>query len=127
MLAPIKICPDLPTAGLCTLSAHAPMHSPPPCPQENLKLSPAMLSRFDLVFLLLDRPDAERDQRLSEHIMALHSGGVGGTAGRHCRHACMVLQAGLGGEEACTLPSEHAYGRVALKNMHIQRAAENPA
>lgn len=42
--------------------------------QENLKLSPAMLSRFDLVFLLLDRPDAERDQRLTEHIMALHSG-----------------------------------------------------
>lgn len=33
-----------------------------------------MLSRFDLVFLLLDRPDAERDQRLTEHIMALHSG-----------------------------------------------------
>lgn len=43
--------------------------------QENLKLNPAMLSRFDLVFLLLDRPDAERDQRLTEHIMALHSGG----------------------------------------------------
>lgn len=36
-----------------------------------------MLSRFDLVFLLLDRPDAERDQRLSEHVMALHSGKEG--------------------------------------------------
>eukprot|EP00887_Chlorella_sp_A99_P007436 scaffold2.g7436.t1 len=41
---------------------------------DNLKLSPAMLSRFDLLFLLVDRPDADRDQRLSEHIMALHSG-----------------------------------------------------
>ncbi|EFN56208.1 hypothetical protein CHLNCDRAFT_22556, partial [Chlorella variabilis] len=41
---------------------------------ENLRVSPAMLSRFDLVFLLLDRPDAQHDQRLSEHVMALHSG-----------------------------------------------------
>ena len=37
-------------------------------------MSPAMLSRFDLIFLLLDRPDAERDARLSEHVMAMHSG-----------------------------------------------------
>lgn len=42
--------------------------------QENLKLSPAMLSRFDLIFVLLDRPDEMMDQALSEHIMALHSG-----------------------------------------------------
>lgn len=44
--------------------------------QENLKLSPAMLSRFDLIFVLLDRPDELMDQALSEHIMALHSGKV---------------------------------------------------
>ena len=42
--------------------------------QENLKMSPAMLSRFDLVFLILDRPDPERDQRLTAHLMAIHSG-----------------------------------------------------
>jgi DNA helicase MCM8 len=42
--------------------------------QENLKLSPAMLSRFDLIFVLLDRPDELMDQAMSEHIMALHSG-----------------------------------------------------
>jgi hypothetical protein len=42
--------------------------------QENLKLSPAMLSRFDVIFVLLDRPDELMDQALSEHIMALHSG-----------------------------------------------------
>lgn len=42
--------------------------------QENLKLSPAMLSRFDIIFVLLDRPDELMDQALSEHIMALHSG-----------------------------------------------------
>lgn len=33
-----------------------------------------MLSRFDLTFVLLDRPDELLDQALSEHVMALHSG-----------------------------------------------------
>ncbi|KMS95512.1 hypothetical protein BVRB_007520 isoform B [Beta vulgaris subsp. vulgaris] len=37
---------------------------------ENLKMSSALLSRFDLVFILLDKPDEHMDKRLSEHIMA---------------------------------------------------------
>ncbi|CAH1792022.1 unnamed protein product [Owenia fusiformis] len=41
---------------------------------ENLKLGSALLSRFDLVFILLDRPDEEMDSLLSEHVMALHAG-----------------------------------------------------
>lgn len=41
---------------------------------ENVKLSSPLLSRFDLVFLLLDSPDALRDERLSSHIMRLHGG-----------------------------------------------------
>ncbi|PIA18334.1 MCM-domain-containing protein [Coemansia reversa NRRL 1564] len=41
---------------------------------ENLKISSALLSRFDLVFILLDRPDVDMDKFLSEHVMALHSG-----------------------------------------------------
>ena len=38
-------------------------------------MSGALLSRFDLVFILLDRPDEEMDMLLSEHIMSLHAGG----------------------------------------------------
>ncbi|XP_065348176.1 DNA helicase MCM8 isoform X2 [Cloeon dipterum] len=41
---------------------------------ENLKMGPALLSRFDLVFILLDQPNEQLDSLLSEHIMALHSG-----------------------------------------------------
>lgn len=41
---------------------------------ENIRLSSAMLSRFDVTFLLLDRPDEALDEKLSEHILALHSG-----------------------------------------------------
>ncbi|GAA0156192.1 DNA metabolism protein [Lithospermum erythrorhizon] len=37
---------------------------------ENLKMNAALLSRFDLVFILLDKPDELLDKRLSEHIMS---------------------------------------------------------
>ncbi|KAI9344938.1 DNA replication licensing factor MCM8 [Obelidium mucronatum] len=41
---------------------------------ENLKMNTALLSRFDLVFILLDKPDERMDKFLSDHIMKLHSG-----------------------------------------------------
>jgi DNA helicase MCM8 len=41
---------------------------------ENLKMSPALLSRFDLVFVVQDEPDQRRDQRISEHVMATFGG-----------------------------------------------------
>lgn len=37
-------------------------------------MSGPLLSRFDLVFILLDKPDEEMDSLLSEHVMALHAG-----------------------------------------------------
>ena len=36
------------------------------------RMSGPLLSRFDLVFILLDRPDEEMDALLSSHVMALH-------------------------------------------------------
>lgn len=36
---------------------------------ENIKLPSALLSRFDLVFVMLDNPDEGRDRLISEHIM----------------------------------------------------------
>ena len=39
---------------------------------ENLKINPALLSRFDLVFILLDQADAHLDDLLTAHIQALH-------------------------------------------------------
>lgn len=38
---------------------------------ENLKIWPTLLSRFDLVFILLDRADAHLDDLLTNHIQAL--------------------------------------------------------
>lgn len=42
---------------------------------ENLKLDPALLSRFDLVFILLDSPNVEMDKFLSDYIMKTHNRG----------------------------------------------------
>ncbi|XP_050068725.1 DNA helicase MCM8-like [Anopheles maculipalpis] len=39
---------------------------------ENLKLHPALLSRFDLVFILLDRSNERKDNLLTAHIQKVH-------------------------------------------------------
>jgi len=40
---------------------------------ENIKMSAALLSRFDLTFILLDNPDERHDEQLSEHVISMHS------------------------------------------------------
>jgi DNA helicase MCM8 len=38
-------------------------------------LKSPLLSRFDLIFILLDRPNADHDRFLSNHILNIHTGG----------------------------------------------------
>ncbi|XP_061829215.1 DNA helicase MCM8 [Nerophis lumbriciformis] len=45
---------------------------------ENLKMGSPLLSRFDVVFLLLDIPDESHDRLLSEHVMANRAGKASG-------------------------------------------------
>ncbi|MEM1592835.1 MAG: minichromosome maintenance protein MCM, partial [Archaeoglobaceae archaeon] len=39
---------------------------------EQIELSPTLLSRFDLIFVLTDEPEIEKDKRLAEHILNIH-------------------------------------------------------
>ncbi|EDO15358.1 hypothetical protein Kpol_457p9 [Vanderwaltozyma polyspora DSM 70294] len=41
-------------------------------PLENINLPAALLSRFDILFLLLDLPDVEKDAKLAEHVAYVH-------------------------------------------------------
>jgi len=41
---------------------------------ENINLPVTLLSRFDLIFVMRDIPDAEADERLADHLLRLHSG-----------------------------------------------------
>ncbi len=40
--------------------------------RDNIDLPPTILSRFDLIFVLKDKPEKERDAELAEHILQLH-------------------------------------------------------
>lgn len=40
---------------------------------DNIQLPPSLLSRFDLVYLVLDRADDLSDRRLAKHLVSLHS------------------------------------------------------
>ncbi|MEM2896924.1 MAG: LAGLIDADG family homing endonuclease, partial [Candidatus Bathyarchaeia archaeon] len=39
---------------------------------ENLNLPVTILSRFDLIFVMRDVPESEKDEKMSEHILTLH-------------------------------------------------------
>lgn len=39
---------------------------------ENIKISPTILSRFDLVFIIKDEPNEDIDEEIADHILKLH-------------------------------------------------------
>lgn len=68
---------------ICTLNARTailaaanPVHSkydPKLSVVDNIKLPPTLLSRFDLIYLILDRQSDAHDRRLANHIVSLYS------------------------------------------------------
>jgi len=48
-------------------------YNPYRSPVENIDLPPALLSRFDLIFLLLDTVDNDKDKQLALHVCKVHS------------------------------------------------------
>jgi len=47
-------------------------YNPKVSPVENINLPAALLSRFDILFLILDTPSVEDDERLAQHIAYVH-------------------------------------------------------
>ncbi|KAJ1947719.1 DNA replication licensing factor MCM7 [Linderina macrospora] len=54
-------------------------YNPRLTPEENINLPAALLSRFDVLFLMLDRPNHDDDLRMARHVAFVH------THGRHPR------------------------------------------
>ncbi|TFK42487.1 minichromosome maintenance protein mcm7p [Crucibulum laeve] len=47
-------------------------YNPKISPVENINLPAALLSRFDLLFLILDKPSRDDDERLAQHVTYVH-------------------------------------------------------
>ncbi|GBE81895.1 MCM-domain-containing protein [Sparassis latifolia] len=47
-------------------------YNPKVSPVENINLPAALLSRFDLLFLMLDKPSRDDDERLAQHVAYVH-------------------------------------------------------
>jgi DNA replication licensing factor MCM4 len=56
----LRVCPGVPCRYLPELTL-----------SENINLPPTLLSRFDLVYLVLDKHDEDRDRKLAKHLVSL--------------------------------------------------------
>ena len=72
---------------ICTLNARTailaaanpvhPKYDPKLSVVENIQLPPTLLSRFDLIYLILDKQTEANDRRLANHIVSLYSSPAG--------------------------------------------------
>ena len=63
------------TAILASANPQNSRYDPSMSVVENLQLPPTLLSRFDLIYLILDKPDANSDRRLARHLIAMYQVG----------------------------------------------------
>merc|ERR1739848_140401 len=47
-------------------------YDPYKSPMDNIAMQDSLLSRFDLLFVVLDQPDIEKDKKISEHVLRMH-------------------------------------------------------
>lgn len=75
-VAKAGMCAALParTSILAAANPHGGTWQPSKTMQENLRLSPGLLSRFDLAFVMLDAPDQQHDAYLSEQVLSKLAG-----------------------------------------------------
>ncbi|XP_035837799.1 DNA replication licensing factor MCM4 isoform X2 [Helianthus annuus] len=74
---------------------------------DNIHLPPTLLSRFDLIYLILDKADEQTDRRLAKHIVALHFENPENSE-----------------QQVIDLPTLMAYLSYARKNIHPELSEE---
>lgn len=79
-------------------------YNPRISPVENINLPAALLSRFDVLFLLLDTPQRDADARLARHVAYVHMNG---------RHPDLAGTAGDDGQPAVVFSPEEVRAYIA--------------
>ncbi|GAB7347049.1 hypothetical protein MBLNU459_g3189t1 [Dothideomycetes sp. NU459] len=59
-------------------------------PGENIDFQTTILSRFDLIFIVRDDHDRNRDERIAKHVMGIHMGGMGLQQNDEQAHAATI-------------------------------------
>ena len=60
------------TSILAAANPHLGRYNPWKTASDNIRLSPPLLSRFDLIFVVIDKPDAQTDRDIANFILDLH-------------------------------------------------------
>ncbi|OLS15655.1 MAG: XRE family transcriptional regulator [Promethearchaeota archaeon CR_4] len=60
------------TSILAAANPHLGRYNPWKTATDNIRLSPPLLSRFDLIFVVIDKPDANTDRDIANFILDLH-------------------------------------------------------
>jgi DNA replication licensing factor MCM4 len=60
------------TAVLASANPSESRYNPNRSVVDNIQLPPTLLSRFDLIYLILDSPNVEHDRRLAQHLVGLY-------------------------------------------------------
>jgi DNA replication licensing factor MCM4 len=60
------------TAVLAAANPSESRYNPNRSVVDNIQLPPTLLSRFDLIYLILDAPNVEHDRRLAQHLVGLY-------------------------------------------------------
>ena len=81
---------------------------------QNIKLDEALLSRFDLIFVLLDRPDQEIDKYLSEQILSKLKGS---SNGQFSNAKSLSTQMSVAGDVA----GDSMHSSAFLKNLTLKK------
>lgn len=84
-------------------------YNPKVSPVENINLPAALLSRFDLLFLILDKPSRDDDERLAQHVTYVHM---------HNRHPTLEFDVVQPDIMRCTLPYSRLFFSLTLRRRH---------
>ncbi|PKI84287.1 hypothetical protein MVES_001630 [Malassezia vespertilionis] len=94
---------------------------------KNIDLPPTLISRFDLVYLVLDHVDEANDRRLARHLVGMYLEDAPMSAARDILPV-ELLTAYISYARANVLPvlSADASNRLALRYVELRKAGEDP-